>query len=980
MDQLLALLQSTLDPNPNARVQAELQLSQLSTQSETALALARITTEASLELHIRQAAGFALKKYVKEFWSPFFTTFKGPVATSTEVKAEIRSLIFAGLSDPVRKMRLACAVIISDIAHPDWPDDWPTLMSQLLALVGPSSPPDAVDGGMRVLLDFVGIDLTEDQLLPIAREMLPQLLNILGSPQTHSPATRARSILVFRQCVMTLFTVKDEHPQAVKAAIGEILPQWIDAFRQLLELDVVQELQGEGNTWEGLAIRKAIYDALEVILNSFPSTLKASLPHFLSLSINHLTSLLPIYHTAFLSSTSDFDVPSPAEEDSQVPSDLPGLAATIVDFLCQACRRKNVKGLFVEGGRSMEMMERALDSAMAYAQMTTDDEDSWASDPNAFVADEDDEMIAYNTRAASIDLTTALVDAFETTALSSLWSAFQRRAAQADAARAQGDADWWKGYESALAIVGAVSTDLLVHVQETAAEGQQPVFDLGRLFTSIIPTYLTASDLPFLQGRSFVFASQFSQALPAELANQYIDAAIQVLGTAEAGVPVKVSAVRALNNFFRHLKDVVEPSRAAQTLGMLLPLLPQTTENTLVLVIETIESTLKVGGPSLDQDTCSTLVKMVLETWFAKPEDPMLGVSIGEVFSSLSAAPSLAVQHVLLHEALPHLTASMAQIRIDPFSPAAAAAMDIVDSIFDGRPSPMGEGLFAAVAPTLFEVLSVSEDRDIVQTGLNIITSVVRKDVDQLLNWRSEQGQAGLELVLAQVAKLLEPSQSEAGGLFVGDLVIHLIRKAGGALGPVLPQLLEAFVNRLTTAKTASFSQSLILPFAYLVHTQLDTVISLLEGITVPPQGSTPAQPALHVLLSSWCDNVDVFQGFWNLKVSTVAMTQLYLSQRPSLQQTQVKGDMLLTAENTNTIMTRTRAKNNPDQFPPIPFPAKALKILLHDAQNAAVDGVGSKLDAEDAESDDGDDEWADEGGEFASGDKDLDFLSGELE
>lgn len=40
-------------------------------------------------------------------------------------------------------------------------------------------------------------------------------------------------------------------------------------------------------------------------------------------------------------------------------------------------------------------------------------------------------------------------------------------------------------------------------------------------------------------------------------------------------------------------------------------------------------------------------------------------------------------------------------------------------------------------------------------------------------------------------------------------------------------------------------------------------------------------------------------------------MAQLYLSQRPSLQQTQVKGDMLLTAENTNTIMTRTRAKNS---------------------------------------------------------------------
>ena len=60
-------------------------------------------------------------------------------------------------------------------------DDWPSLMTQLLALV--SGPPDAVDGGMRVLNDFVGIDLTEDQLLPIARRMLPRLLVILGSPE-----------------------------------------------------------------------------------------------------------------------------------------------------------------------------------------------------------------------------------------------------------------------------------------------------------------------------------------------------------------------------------------------------------------------------------------------------------------------------------------------------------------------------------------------------------------------------------------------------------------------------------------------------------------------------------------------------------------------------------------------------------------------------------------------------------------------------
>lgn len=83
------------------------------------------------------------------------------------------------------------AVIVSDIAHPDWPEDWPSLMAELLQTI--SGPPDATDGGMRVLNDFVGTDLTEDQLLPIARDMLPQLLVILGSPEVRCTRLLARA-------------------------------------------------------------------------------------------------------------------------------------------------------------------------------------------------------------------------------------------------------------------------------------------------------------------------------------------------------------------------------------------------------------------------------------------------------------------------------------------------------------------------------------------------------------------------------------------------------------------------------------------------------------------------------------------------------------------------------------------------------------------------------------------------------------------
>lgn len=48
---------------------------------------------------------------------------------------------------------------------------------------------------------------------------------------------------------------------------------------------------------------------------------------------------------------------------------------------------------------------------------------------------------------------------------------------------------------------------------------------------------------------------------------------------------------------------------------------------------------------------------------------------------------------------------------------------------------------------------------------------------------------------------------AESGGLVIGDLIIHLFRRAGDAVLSVLPQLLNAMVTRMPTAKTAQFLQ-----------------------------------------------------------------------------------------------------------------------------------------------------------------------------
>lgn len=92
------------------------------------------------------------------------------------------------------------------------------------------------------------------------------------------------------------------------------------------------------------------------------------------------------------------------------------------------------------------------------------------------------------------------------------------------------------------------------------------------------------------------------------------------------------------------------------------------------------------------------------------------------------------------------------------------------------------------------------------QNGISCLTLLIRKDCNQLINWHDSNGRGGLDYVLALVAKMLE-SQDESGGLVIGDLIIHLLRRAGEAILPVLPQLLQAMVGRMTSAKTATFLQ-----------------------------------------------------------------------------------------------------------------------------------------------------------------------------
>ncbi|CBQ68248.1 related to KAP114-Member of the karyopherin-beta family, nuclear import [Sporisorium reilianum SRZ2] len=1005
--QLAACLEATLSPDSATRTQAESQLEsfrspQQDPQGQASLSLVKLLLDFNAPIHIRQSAGVALRKYITARWSPYFDGFVGS-AVDVAVKQQVRQALLAGLADPIRKIRLTTSYAISTIAGPDYPDEYPDLLPYIQQLLQQAEP-NGLHGAMALLSEFVRVEMDEVQLVQVAKEILPALEQVLAQEDRHSAHVRARCVLVFRQCLTTLYMVKETYPDVVKQASQTMLPRWLSMMQSLLARDAAQQLGSDLKGWQTLALRNEIFKTLKVAA-MFRAQFKSHLQAFMQSSISNLVSLLPAFKQLYLSSTSDLDTPTSEEGDDDVACDIPSLACSILDFITEASRGDRCRDLFVQGGtggqgHETQVLQQLVGLLLVYIDMTVDDEDNWANDANAFIADEDDETLAYSLRIAAADLLGMLIEDFPVPALRSLGQQVHQLVQQANTDKANGDADWWKVPEGVLAAIGN-NAEAISEIVETQSAGKQAL-DLESIFNTIVLPNVGNDAPPFLQGRGFVFASQFATSLPSELAVQFLDAAVNAIESDSASLPVKISAVRTVKNFYRHLPSSVVGPYAPRIVQRLGPLLTQASEDTLILIIETVQAVVVEETDSGEATTTALvepaiigeIVRAALQVWAPNARDIILLSVVSDLLESLAGSKQPGVPQVIVQQSLPFLAAAIGSSLPDqPDSSAqdepsaiAETAVELAKSVLDGANASALRGAVNVLCPNLFKVLSTSQDRDVLQNGIECLTVLVKKCTQELVDWKDPQTQtASVDLMLQIIAKLLVPiNDSESGGLAVGDLVVALLRKAGDRIAHVLPDLLNAMVQRVATAQTATFTQSLIVPVAYLMHDndeQAKQVMDLLESIQVAPAADNPAAESgngLVVLCKKWVDNVETFQGFWAQRVSALALAKVLDSRRPFLTSIDVRGDIL--PDNSGIIRTRSRAKTMPHQYTSVPMFAKIVKVLLKEwssASRAGNAGGQGQDGTRTPETDDEDGEWDDEYEPNAGGGKDdFAFLS----
>ncbi|XP_029213393.2 importin-9-like isoform X4 [Acropora millepora] len=876
---LVESLSAILSPDQQSRQTAEEQLKVLEVTEEFGVHLAELTVDREGALAIRQLASVVLKQYVEAHWTIHSEKFQPPETTEA-AKAEIRRLLPGGLQESISKVRSSVAYAISAIAHWDWPEAWPDLFGHLMQALT-SGDGNLVHGAMRVLTEFCR-EVTDIQMPHVAPVILPEMYKIFIHAELYSIRTRSRAADIFNTCASLICAMEDDNLGVAKKILFPIMPQFTQAFVQVLALADSQTVD--------CGLKMEALKALTTLVKNFPKQMAPHLTEILPHMWKTLTQSADHYVRTVVNYTDDAD--DPIDSDGEVLG-FENLVFSVFEF---------IHGL-IETPKFKKTVKTFLDELIyflvLYMQITEDQVQVWTSNPNQFVEDEDDDTFSFSVRIAAQDVLLAVAADFHESAVS-LTKAINRHLQEASERKNKGDINWWKVHESSMLAMGCIKALII----EKVANGKVSI-DMTSFLTQVVLADLREPVSPFLIGQALWVASRFTPLMSPELLTSFLEASVTGLQSTQLPA-VTISAVRAVYEFCAHLKS-------SENIQILMPYLPkvmdcllsmatQSTDDVLALVLESLRIVMSVNKEFTT--SCEGRITPLTIALFIKyAHDAALIPLIEDLFKELALIE--ACNKLLMQRFLPTIV-SIFQSPPDK-TPLGinAVCMDILGFIIQCTQPPLSEPLLNSVFPVVVNTILASDDNSVLQSGGQCLRAFVFVSPEQIISWRDSQGTSAISYIVRATSHLLDPRAPEFTASFVGRLVTTLIKNLGNNLGEHLDLLLRGVLSKLQQAETLSIIQSLVLAFLHLMNTQLERTLDFLSGVPDPTGKS-----ALEYVIKIWCARQPEFFGVYDSKVSTMALCnvlQFFVNTGDKrLSSVIVKGERIIPQD--EGIRTRSRA------------------------------------------------------------------------
>ncbi|XP_029907427.1 importin-9 [Myripristis murdjan] len=901
---LIETLTAILSAVQEVRAAAEEQIKVLEVTEEFGVHLAELTVDPQGALAIRQLASVILKQYVETHWCSQSEKFRPP-ETTERAKAAIRELLPGGLREAISKVRSSVAYAVSAIAHWDWPEAWPQLFTLLMEMLV-SGDVNAVHGAMRVLTEFTR-EVTDTQMPLVAPVILPEMYKIFTMAEVYSIRTRSRAVEIFTTCANLICAIEELEKGAAKALIFPVVQQFTEAF--------VQALQMPDGPSSDSGLKMEVLKAVTALVKNFPKPMVSSMQQILPIVWNTLTESASFYVRTEVNYTEEVD--DPVDSDGEVLG-FENLVFSIFEFV----------HTLLENSKFKSTVKKALPELIyyiiLYMQITEDQIKVWTANPQQFVEDEDDDTFSYSVRISAQDLLLAVATEFQNESAAALAAAATRHLQEAEQAKNSGNEHWWKVHEACMLALGSVKTIITENVKNGRIQ-----FDMHGFLANVILADLNlAAASPFLLGRALWAASRFTAAMSPELIQQFLQATVSGLHDSQPP-SVRISAVRAIWGYCDQLKlsestHVLQPFLPSVLEG-LVQLAAQFSSEVLTLVMETLCIVCTVD-PAFTTSAENKICPLTIAIFLKYNNDPVVASLAQDIFKELAQVEGC--QGPMQMRLIPTLVSIMQAPPDKIPSGLCATSIDILTTVVRNTKPPLSEMLVCQAFPVVAQCTLRTDDNTIMQNGGECLRAYVSVALEQVGQWRDEQGNSGLWYVMQVVNQLLDPRTSEFTAAFVGRLVSTLISRAGTELGDQLDQILRAILSKMQQAETLSVMQSLIMVFAHLVHSQLEPLLEFLCSLPGPT-----GKPALEFVMTEWMSRQHLFYGQYEGKVSTVALCKLLQhglnTNDKRLQDIVVKGEEIFTPE--EGIRTRSKSAKNPERWTNIPLLVKIFKLIVNE-------------------------------------------------
>ncbi|CAN6236030.1 unnamed protein product [Urochloa humidicola] len=894
---LVECLTATLDTARDVRAYAEESLRQASLLPGYGAALTKVTINKEIPFGLRQLAAVLLKQFIKHHWQEDEENFVPPVVSASE-KVVIRQLLLTSLDDPHGKIRTAISMAVAAIGQQDWPEDWPELLPLLLKLISDQHNGNGVRGALRCLA-LLSDDLDDTCVPKLVPELFSSLYRIISSPHLYENYIRAKALAIVHSCIFMLGSMSGVYKRDTASLMASMLDPLTEQFSIVLNSPVQSQ---NPDDW---SMQMEVLKCLLQLVQNFPRLPESKISAILPSLWQTFVSSFKIYHLSLIQGSEDVD---------SVDYDSDGSERSLESFEIQLFELwttivGNSRLAKVIAGNIKELAYYTI----AFQQITEEQVQSWSRDANQYVADEDD--VTYSCRVSGSLLLEEIVTAYEDYGINSILEASKMRFHESQELKQAGSADWWRLHEASLFALGSVS-EQLCEAQDSGFAKFNVQDLLEQMLTGIMVTGV--HQYPFLHARAFSTVAKFSSVISKEVSSgQYLCYAARAISS-DVPPPVKVGACRALAQLLPESnQDLIQPNIMG-ILSSLVDLLRQASDETLHLVLETLQSAIKSGGEQsiLIEPVISPII---LDVWAQHIADPFISIDAIEVLEAIKNAPGCL--QPLVSRIVPTIGSILGKPKIQSDG-LVAGSLDLLTMVLKNAPTVVVKAVFDTCFVSTVQIVLESDDHGEMQNATECLAAFVSGGRQELLVWGGEQGHT-LKMLLDAASRLLDPALESSVSLFVGSFVMQLILQMPSYLSPHIPDLIAAIVRRMQTSSIAGLKSSLIVIIARLVHLSVpnvDQFINLL--LSIPAQGY---DNSLVYIMSVWSQLQGEIQGAYQIKVTTTALALLTSTRHPELSKVEVQGHLIKTNAG---VTTRSKARLAPDQWTKIALPAKIFSLL----------------------------------------------------